>query len=480
MSLSRRSLLSAFAAAGALAAAGPALATEPQPAWSPGLDNAPAEGFAEAAMRLVHGRAPRGLEGAHFRNGPGWFRYADSATGHWFDGDGFVQRFAIADGRATHAGQFVDTPKRRMEQREQRIIAPGFGTRGASDARVQGPDDINAANTSVMIVGDELWALWEGGSPTRMDPRSLATLGVRPLRADLAGMPFTAHPKVEPNGTIWNLGIYGNRAIVWRLNADGTVEDAQLLQLPSRSYIHDWAVTERHLIIPLQPWIHERMTAPMVDGYVWRDDQPFRVMVLDKNDYSNRRIYESPAMFFFHTGDAWEETDGTIRFDLCVTPNAQFVSQDARSMISRDVGQTPSAELVMAILRPNGQAELQRSTVFGEFPQTDRRRQGLSRDLVVVANDRAVSTLELMNWRTGQAQRFNFGADQMVQEHLFVPKPGRGGEHESWLIGATLNARENASELHVFDAAAVSDGPVATWRSPYRAPLGFHSTWRGA
>jgi carotenoid cleavage dioxygenase-like enzyme len=134
----------------------------------------------------------------------------------------------------------------------------------------------------------------------------------------------------------------------------------------------------------------------------------------------------------------------------------------------------------MAILRPNGQAELQRSTVFGEFPQTDRRRQGLSRDLVVVANDRAVSTLEMMNWRTGQASRFNFGADQMVQEHLFVAKPGRGGEHESWLIGATLNARENATELHVFDAAAVSDGPVATWRSPYRAPLGFHSTWRGA
>ncbi len=480
MSISRRSLLSAFAAAGALAAAGPAFATEPQTAWSPGLDNAPAAGFDEAVMRLVHGRAPRGLEGTHFRNGPGWFRYADSATGHWFDGDGFVQRFAIADGRATHAGRFVDTPKRRLEQREQRIIAPGFGTRGAPDAPVQGPDDVNAANTSVMIVGDELWALWEGGSPTRLDPRSLQTIGFNTFRADLAGMPFLAHPKVEPNGRIWNLGVSGNRAMIWRLSADGALQDAQVIPLPSRSYIHDWAVTERHLIIPLQPWLHQRLVAPIVDGFEWRGDQPFRVMVLDKNDYTNQRIYELPAMFFFHTGDAWEDADGTIRFDLCVTPDAQFVSQDARAMINSQVPQGESAELVMAVLHADGRAELQRSGQRGEFPQTDRRRQGVSRDLVAMVDDRADNRLGVMNWRSGAYQSYAFGADQMVQEHLFVPKPGRSGEHESWLIGATLNARENATELHVFDAAAVGDGPVATWRSRYHAPLGFHSTWRGA
>jgi len=480
MSLSRRQLLSGFAAATALAAAAPAAFASDTAAWSPGVENAPAEGFAEAAMRLIHGRAPRGLAGEHYRNGPGWFRYADSATGHWFDGDGFVQRFAIADGQARHSGKFVDTPKRRLEQSQQRILVPGFGTRGDPRTAIENPDSINAANTSVMIVGDELWALWEGGSPTRMNPRTLDTLGIRPLRADLAHMPFLAHPKVEPNGRIWNLGIYGDCCIVWRLAPTGAVEDAQIIQLPSRSYVHDWAVSERHLIIPLQPWIHDRMTAPMVDGFTWHGDQPFRVLVLDKSDYTNRRVYELPPMFFFHTGDAWEDSDGAIRFDMCVTPNADFVTHQARSMITADADQTPSAELVLAVLHRDGRAELQRSGVRGEFPQTDRRRQGQARDLVVCANDREVSTLELMNWRTGDAQRFNFGADQMVQEHLFVAKPGRSAERDAWLVGATLNARERATELHVFDAANIADGPVATWRSPYRAPLGFHSTWKDA
>jgi all-trans-8'-apo-beta-carotenal 15,15'-oxygenase len=475
MSLSRRHLLSAFAATGALAVAPAAFATEPS--WGLGLENAPADGFADAPMRLVRGRAPAGLEGSLYRNGPGWFRYLGSATGHWFDGDGFIQRFAIADGRARHRAAFADTHKRRIEMARQAIVMPGFGTRGAPGAPMQNNDSLNAANTSVMMVGDELWALWEGGSPTRLDPSTLATHGIRPLRDDLAATPFLAHPKVEPGGRIWNLGFLRNRGVIWRLSADGRVEDAQVLDVGQPSYVHDWAVTERYLIIPLQPWMHERLVAPLVEGFVWRGDQPFRVLVLDKNDYANRRVYELPPMFFFHTGDAWEEQDGTLRFDLCVTPDAEFVTRQARSMIASGDAESPHAELVMAVLHPDGRAEVQRTGLRGEFPQTDRRRQGLRRDLVAVVDDSDGRKLRLMNWSSGENEAFDFGPSQMVQEHLFVPKQGGAGERDAWLIGITLNTRARATELHVFDAARIGDGPVATWRSRHAAPFSFHGTW---
>lgn len=478
MSLSRRQLLAAFAATSAMAAAPSAFATTSSP-WSLGVENAPANGFPDDVMRRVHGRAPAGLEGSLYRNGPGWFRYGDSATGHWFDGDGFIQRFAIADGQARHRAKFADTNKRRIEMARQQIVMPGFGTRGERGARVDNSDSMNAANTSVIVVGDELWALWEGGSPTQLNRETLETAGIRTLRSDLAHMPFTAHPKVEPNGRIWNIGFFGAGGIIWRLAPNGEVENAEIIDIGQPSYVHDWAVTERYLIIALQPWLHERMTAPMVEGFVWREDQPFRVMVIDKNNYANKRMYELPAMFFFHTGDAWEESDGTIRFDLCASPNAHFVTEEARSMIREAREQSPSAELVMAALRPDGRADLQRSGHHGEFPQTDRRRQGLSRDLVALVDDRADNTLGLMNWRTGAFDAYSFGPDQMVQEHLFVPKRGGGGERDSWLVGVTLNARERATELHVFDTARVSDGPVVTWRSRHAAPLGFHGTWSG-
>lgn len=478
MHLSRRSLLAGAAAAGAFAAAPDVFANETP--WSLGVENAPAEGFPQAPMRLIHGRSPRGLEGVLFRNGPGWFRYPGSATGHWFDGDGFIQRFAIADGRARHSARFADTNKRRIETARQQIVMPGFGTRGQPSAPVNNADSLNAANTSVMMAGAELWALWEGGSPTQLDPATLQTVGLRTLRPDLAHMPFTAHPKVEPNGRIWNVGFYGQRGVIWRLSADGGVEDAHVLDIGQPSYVHDWAVSARHLIIPLQPWLHERMVAPLVEGYVWRPDLPFRVMVLEKDNLANRRIYELPAMFFFHTGDAWEDAAGAIHFDLCVTPDADFVTRQAREMISGPELNAPGAELVMATLHPDGRAELARSGHRGEFPQTDRRRQGNRRELVAMVDDNIGHALGVMNWRTGAFAAHDFGAHQMVQEHLFAPKPGRSGEHEAWLIGVTLNTRERATELHVFDAAGVGDGPVASWRSPYATPYGFHGTWAAA
>ncbi|HAV51403.1 MAG TPA: carotenoid oxygenase, partial [Brevundimonas sp.] len=75
-------------------------------------------------------------------------------------------------------------------------------------------DDANAANTSMLKVGDDVWALWEAGSPTAMDAGTLETKGFVTLRDDLKGMPFLAHPRVEPDGRIWNLGMNGAQAIV--------------------------------------------------------------------------------------------------------------------------------------------------------------------------------------------------------------------------------------------------------------------------
>ena len=78
----------------------------------------------------------------------------------------------------------------------------------------------NAANTAVMTAGDEVWALWEGGSPMAMDASDLSTKRFVTLRDDLKGMPFQAHPRYDPDGTVWNIGLWGDRMVVWRLNAD--------------------------------------------------------------------------------------------------------------------------------------------------------------------------------------------------------------------------------------------------------------------
>ncbi|WP_366511541.1 carotenoid oxygenase family protein, partial [Maricaulis sp.] len=51
---------------------------------------------------------------------------------------------------------------------------------------------------------------------------------------------------------------------------------------------------------------------------------------------------------------------------------------------------------------------------------------------------------------------------------------------DGWLVHTALNKRERATELHVFEARRLEDGPVASWRLPYACPFGFHGCWQAA
>jgi hypothetical protein len=146
--------------------------------WALGVADVETD-LAPIAMTRLHGRAPPQLTGTLFRNGPARFRRPGGGVGHWFDGDGLVRKFQIADGQARIAARFVDTAKRRRDTAAGAVITPGYGTAAGPGAVISSPDDANAANTSVMMAGGELWALWEGGSPTALDPATLETRGPR-------------------------------------------------------------------------------------------------------------------------------------------------------------------------------------------------------------------------------------------------------------------------------------------------------------
>ena len=461
-----------------------AIAQEAAAPWA--LATADLEGdIAPRAMRLVHGRAPAGLEGALFRNGPGKFRRPGGSATHWFDGDGLMRSFSLSGGAVTLAARFADTPKRRTETELDAVVTPGFGTVGDSRARIGSNDDANAANTAVMVTGDKVWALWEGGSPLRMDAGTLATEQFVTLRDDLKGMPFQAHPRFAPDGTIWNVGTNGDQVIVWHLQASGALIDARVLRLPRASYLHDFTATERHLIFVLQPWVFDHAGMPFSTQFAWKPELGTQVLVVDKADLTSTRIYELETFSFFHLGDAWEEADGTIRFDVAANRDAAFAIEGARVMVAGR-GTVPGEPSVLKLvtLHPNGRAEMASSGVTAEFPKGDPRRAGLERSLTVhVAGERSgrplPNGLAVQDWKSGQNHAFSFGDDQIMEEAVFVPKPGASAERDAWLVAPSINLAEGVTELHVFDVASVEGGPVATWRADVALPAGFHGAWRG-
>ena len=465
---------------------GASMATTPD--WHLGYRTAPKNGFDPAAMRLVYGQAPAGLAGTLYRNGPAQMNYGDTYSSHWFDGDGLIHRIAIEDGQAVHSGRFVQTRKRREEQAAGRFLASGFGTLGDETYAIEGPDDINAANTSVLMVDGELLALWEGGSAFRMDPETLETRGVKTWREDLAGMPFLAHPKREPDGRVWNLGVAGPHVGIYRIGTSGALEAFDLVTLDTSALIHDWTITDRHLVIMIQPWTSDRLVPPFVDSFTWHPEAGLKILIIDKDDLSQRRWVQAPARAFYHTGAAWEEADGTIRIDAALYPEPTLGSGGGAAEIRGDWqpgSPTVESNFTQIVIPVSGDARLVETGVDGEFPQVDPRFHGLPRHLTVMASGAAATTpgmtaLTLMNWQSGKVDTFDFGEDRMVEEFLFVPKPGSVSEQESWLIGPVLNLKTKTTDICVFDAASLSDGPVCIWRPEYAWPLGFHGTWHGA
>ena len=432
-------------------------------------------------LRLVSGRAPAGLSGALYRNGPGQWRRPGGNAGHWFDGDGLLRAFRIDDGRATLSARFIDTPKRRADTAAGAVVTPGFGTLARPGARVRGSDDASPANINVISRGDELWALWEGGSPMAMDPATLGTKGFKTLGAGLAGMPFLAHPRIESNGRSWSLGQSGSKAIIWRNAADGALEASEMIDLGRGSYMHDFTATDRHLVILLQPLIRERLAAPFADGFAWKPELGTRILVLDKNDLSQRRTYELPAFFFFHLGDAWSDADGTIRFDACIDDgnDTVFSVETGRDMIEgRFSGLRPS-RLSLITLHAKGRAEMSAPGVAAEFPRTDPRFAGEARRFTAHATGTSPGRplfqgLAVQDWARDRSRSFDFGAQHLMEEAVFAPRPGSSEEFDGWLLAPSLNLKARATELHVFDARRVDRGPLCTWRSEAALPVSLH------
>lgn len=472
--LNRREII-ARGLAGAAAAALPAplLAAAPaRPDWTLGLADVPGD-IAPRALTRLHGRAPEGLAGTLYRNGPARFRRGASAAGHWFDGDGLVRAWRIAGKEARLAARFVDTPKRRLEERLGRMVQPGFGTPLQPGAEVGSADDTNPANTHVIHAGGRLLALWEAGSPFALDPETLATEGPVTFRPDLARMPFLAHPRIEPSGRIWNIGSGGKAAYVWRLSPEGRFEAGTIVDLPMASYMHDFTATARHLVIVCQPWVQTANRLPFSVSMEWLPERGTRVLVLDKDDLTRRREFELPPLFFFHLGDAWEEADGTIRFDGCFHKDPAFALEGGSGLVEGRVPAVDKPELTLVSLHPDGRAALAPAGITAEFPRVAPEVAGLPRrHTVFVGGYRPERpfprSVGVWDWERGRADSFDFGQRQLVEE--FVP----AGRH---LVGTTLNLDAGASELHVFDTRRIAEGPVASWRSDVALPLSFHGSW---
>ncbi|NML44346.1 carotenoid oxygenase [Ramlibacter sp. G-1-2-2] len=432
----------------------------------------------------LRGKIPSALYGAYFRNGPARHEIGGQRYHHLFDGDGMVQKYTIGPDGVSHMGRFVRTQKFLADSAAGRPVRAAFGTHPPGAEPMHSPDAINAANTSVLQHGGEFYALWEGGSATRMDPRTLDTGELKTWSPEYAGMPFSAHPKVEPDGTLWNFGVSSMAGLlsVYRIDARGALQNAVTLKVPEMSLVHDFAVTQKYLVFLLPPLVFDRARSEagetFLDSHVWKPQLGMRVLVLDKDKLEEPQWFTLPAGFVFHIGNACEDR-GVIRLDYVRSDDAWHATTGLKELMQgKAQTRTDVSVVVVQLDLASGRARQELLPHVSEFPRVDPRVVGRRYSQVLLAervDARAgrpgFDSVLRLDVTSGKADRYRYGADVMVEEHVFVPGTRAG---EAWVIGTALDLKHRSMLLSVFDARRLADGPVAQAVMDRPMPLGFH------
>lgn len=444
------------------------------------------EDFSLQTMTL-EGALPNDLNGSLMRNGPAKMERGDVRYHHMFEGDGMIQQFRFGNGQIIHQGRFIKTNKYVQEEKAQKFLFSGPDTVIENSLAVTTNDTVNTANTNVIPVGDDLWALWEAGSPTRIDEKTLDNKGIINLGdnskygASLKGLPFSAHPKIDTNGDIFNFGLHDSgQVVLYHLLSNGTMKNVALVDAKYRGgMLHDFLITHRHILLILPSLTVNPLKKGYFEKVEFNSAQPMVVLVVDKNTLKVSKRYELPPAFVFHFGNAWEENDGTIHFDASLYENADAINWLSRIMTG-DINRSKESSTTLITLKPNGTADLYSFDGNSGFPRVAPHLTGLRNEYLYhssrTKSDFWQDSVNRLNVNTGKLDAYHYGADFLVEEHL--PICPQGKESKGYLVGTALHVPTKRTCINVFDVTNLSAGPISRGWLPYHLPLGFHGNFK--
>jgi carotenoid cleavage dioxygenase len=88
-----------------------------------------------------------------------------------------------------------------------------------------------------------------------------------------------------------------------------------------------------------------------------------------------------------------------------------------------------------------------------------------------------MNCLFLKDFESGAEQHWWCGPASTLQEPCFVPRSPDGPEGDGWIVQVCNRLDERRSDLLLFDALEIEQGPVATIQVPIRLRFGFHGNF---
>ena len=424
-----------------------------------------------------------------FRNGPDP-QFAPRGDHHWFGGDGMLHKFHIADGRVSYRNRWARTVKWKLEHEAGEALYSPFNPMD-NDSRVAGVETDGLANTNVVWHGGKLLALEEGHEPFVMDPESLESVGAWDFDGKFKG-PMTAHPKMDPKtGEMLFFGYMADGpfsdAISYQVvDAEGELTRSEMFSAPFASMVHDFITTDEHVIFPIFPLTGSLDRVMKGEpAFAWEPDKGTHIGIMPRNGSVNDiRWFETDACYVFHPLNAYTQGNKIIAHVMQFEEAPLFPHLDG----SKPDPEKANARLCEWVfdLGDNANTVQRRylDDVTGEFPRLDERFAGndYHHGYYAASTSRdgglGFNAIAHHDFTKDSRSMFELPDGDFTGEPVFVPQNERRGRRRRLSVDDRLPGCENRSDLAVFDAENVSDGPLACAELPHRVPHGFHGNWK--
>jgi carotenoid cleavage dioxygenase-like enzyme len=458
----------------------------------------------------VTGEIPKSLNGAFVRVATEWLyppRYPHDSI---FNADGLVAMFRFRNGIVDFTERWVHTARWQADLAARRQLYGLYRNPFTDDPSIQEetiakPYLRTLANTNILTHGGKLFAMKEDGPPYELDPETLATRGPMTFGGKYRSETFTAHPKFDPvSGEMIcygyeATGLASNAIFLYTVNRAGEVTSEVRFKAPYVSMVHDIALTQKHIVIPVFGFETslERLKAGKIH-WAWNARLPTYFGILPRGgDAADLRWFKGPLCEMTHTFNARTVGEKVIleapvgdsnpfpffpadpgNEDPPTVKRGWHVRRYTFDLASRSEGfteETLYSHPIGALGRIDDRyISLDNRYVYTQFTDPtrpyDEARAGNLRGRVT----NCYARFDLH----GRGLSTYFAGDtHSLGEPVFAPRHAGSPEGDGYLIGIASNLAEMRSELIIADATKLEAGDVARVILPFRLGSQVHGNW---
>ncbi|KKW92002.1 carotenoid oxygenase family protein [Sphingobium chungbukense] len=468
--------------------------------------NTPSRVEADVQDLNVVGTVPTEIDGAFYRVQPEHQFPPLLGDDIAFNGDGMISMFRIKGGKVDFHQRWAKTDKWKLENEAGRALFGAYRNPLTDDESVKGRIR-GTANTNAYIHGGKLYGLKEDSPALAMDPATLETEGYTDFGGKMKGETFTAHPKTDPvTGNMCGFG-YASKGILTRdmtyyeISPQGELLYDIWFETPYYCMMHDFAITEDYALFSVMPMTSswERLKAGK-PHFGFDTSMPSHLAVVPRKPGTAAdeiRWFKGESCFTAHVMNAYQEGSKLI-LDMPVAQNNMmpFFPDINDKPFDPMAGRTFLTRWTVDLSQNEEEYRSERlSDMIGEFPRYDERYTGRKYRygwMVVIdpsqpvelkggsAGGWVMNTLGMVDLETGEEQKYWVGPTSSIQEPCFVPRSKDAPEGDGWIVMVCNRLDTHGSDLLIFEATRIADGPIATVNIPVRLRFGLHGNWASA